>query len=95
MKRHSRVSILLLAACFSGVIMCGPVSVCAEEESSPYNVPQGVYLDMNKDFYKALGNSQKGSKFYTTDPSQVYLRMILKNQEEIMKKLDLLLDRKQ
>jgi len=93
MKRHSRVSILLLAACFLGVIVCGPMTVCAEEESSPYNIPQGVYLDMNKDFYKALSN-QGGTKVLTTDPSRVYLQMVLKNQEEIIKKLDLLLEKK-
>lgn len=92
MKRLNRVSILLIAACFLGVIMCGPAGVCADES---YNIPEGVHIDLDKDFYKALGNSQKGSKFYTTDPSRIYLQMILKNQEEIMKKLDLLLDRKQ
>ncbi|MBN2397341.1 MAG: hypothetical protein JXI32_03095 [Deltaproteobacteria bacterium] len=74
--------------------MCVPATVCAEEESSPYNVPKGVYLDMDKDFYKALSNTQGGAKIHTTDASLVYLRMILKNQEEIMKKLDLLLDKK-
>jgi hypothetical protein len=94
MKRHSRVSIFLLAACFFGAVVCVPASVCAEEESSPYNVPKGVYLDMDKDFYKALSNTQGGTKVHTTDASLVYLRMILKNQEEIMKKLDLLLDKK-
>jgi len=93
MKRLSRVSTFLLAACiFGAVLLCGPATVCADES---YNIPEGVHIDLDKDFYRALGNSQKGSKFYTTDPSRIYLQMILKNQEEIMKKLDLLLDRKQ
>ncbi|MBW2646692.1 MAG: hypothetical protein JRE23_11020 [Deltaproteobacteria bacterium] len=93
MKRHSHICILLLAACFFGAVVCGPMNVYAEESSS-YNIPEGVHIDMNEGLYKALSNSQIGTKTRTTDPSNLYLKMILKNQEEIIKKLNLLLEKK-
>ncbi len=54
MKRHSRVFILLLAVCFLGVIVCGSMNVYAEEGVSSYNLPKGVRIDLDKDFYDAL-----------------------------------------
>ncbi len=94
MKRHNRISILLLAGCFLGIIMCGSMNVYAEESSS-YNLPKGVHIDLNKDFYDALTNSnQTGAKVHTTDPSRLYFKLILKNQEEIIRMLHELLEQK-
>jgi len=93
MKRHSRVSILLFAVCFLGAVVCGPVNVRADE-SSTYNLPKGVHIDLDKEFYDALKNSnQTGANVHTTDPSRVYLQLILKNQEEIIRKLNLILEK--
>jgi spermidine/putrescine-binding protein len=94
MKRHSRVSILLFAACFFGALLCGPMNVCADE-SSTYNLSKGVHIDLNKEFYDALSDTNRtGGKVHTTDSSMVYMKLILKNQEEIIRKLDLLLEQK-
>ncbi len=93
MKRHSRMFILLLAACFFGVIMGGSVNVWADE-SSTYNLPKGVHIDLNKEFYDALTDTNRtGAKVHSTDSSIVYLKLILKNQEEIIRKLNLILEK--
>ncbi len=73
-----------------------PVS---SEERGKIDLPEGVYLELTRDFYEAL---KQGDKVYTNDPSQEYLRRIsvssrfmvetnlkiLEQQERILRKLD-------
>ena len=94
MRRNSRISVLLLAACIFGVIAGGPTGVFAGEKSSPYNVPKGVYIDLDMDSLKTMSSNQGGSRIHTTETSQAYLQMILKNQEEIIRLLHELLEPK-
>lgn len=66
------------------------------------NLPEGVYIELTKDFYQALKNDGAGgTKVYSNDPSAEYLReisistrfmvetnlQILKNQERILQLL--------
>lgn len=94
MRRNSRISLLLLAAWIFGVILCCPSSASAGEKSSPYNVPKGVYIDLDTDSLKTLSSNQGGSRIHTSETSQAYLQMILKNQEEIIRLLHELLEQK-
>ena len=95
MTRHSRISILLFSACIFGVLLFGPARTTAEETSS-YNLPKRVHIDLNKDFYDSLkNNDHTGAKVHTTDPSELYLQLILKNQEEIKHMLHLILEKRQ
>ena len=95
MKRPGCARILLLAAFFFCAIVWGPVNAYADD-SSPYNLPKGVYIDLDKEFYDALTDSHRTStKIHNSDSSIVYLKLILKNQEEIIRKLDLLLQKQQ
>jgi len=71
--------------------------------SPPYQLPEGVYLKLTKEFYEALkAEGEEGVKVYSNDPSKDYLRQIavasrymvetnlqiLKNQERIIKLLE-------
>ncbi len=95
MRRNSRLSILLLAACIFGVIAGGQITATAGEKISPYNVPKGVYIDLDTDSLKALSTNQGDTKIHTTETSEAYLRMILENQEEIIRLLHEFLEHKE
>lgn len=94
---------LLLLACVLAVFYPGGTIA---REGINYGLPQGVYIDLTKEFYEALkaeGNS--GNKSYTNDMSQEYLRQIavsakfmvetnlriLQNQKKIIELLELVL----
>ncbi len=68
-----------------------------------YGLPQGVYIDLTKEFYEALkAEGNTGTKTYANDMSQEYLRQIavsakfmvesnlriLRNQEKIIRLLE-------
>ena len=93
MKKHNCMRILFLSACFFCTLVWGAMNVYADD-SSPYNLPKGVYIDLDKEFYDALTDSHRTStKIHNSDSSIIYLKLILKNQEEIIRKLDLLLEK--
>ena len=95
MKRHDCVRILLLAACFFCALVWGPMNASADDNTT-YNLPKGVHIDLDKEFYDALTDSHRtGTKIHSSDSSIVYLKLILKNQEEIIRKLDLILQKQQ
>jgi len=49
----------------------------AEDVSQQYRLPQGVYVDLTRDFYEALrGTTEDGNKVYTNNMSDEYLRQI-------------------
>jgi preprotein translocase subunit Sec63 len=94
MKKFFCVFLLIFYVCLSSIATPGSMNAWAEEEETGYNLPQGVHIDLDDDFYKELSNSQEGVKVHTTDSSRLYLQMILKNQKEIMRMLNLLLEQK-
>lgn len=49
----------------------------AEENRPRAQAPQGIYLDMSRDFYEALREEAgRGSTVYSNDPSDEYLKQI-------------------
>ncbi len=100
-KRTGSVILLcLLALCvaYPGVAVAGQ---CVN-----YGLPQGIYIDLTREFYEALkAEGSSGNKTYTNEISQEYLRQIavsakfmvetnlriLKNQEKIINLLQSLL----
>lgn len=71
MKKLKLKHIALLAALLMGVVLCLPVAAYGQDN---YQVPEGVYIRLTKDFYEALKN--QGSKVYTNNPSDEYLKQI-------------------
>jgi hypothetical protein len=106
MQRLRRKLGVLLAGVVLGLILCMPGLVSAQDDGNKYQIPEGVYIKLTKDFYEALKNEGSGgAKVYTNDPSDEYLKQIaistkfmvetnleiLKQQESMNQLLDSLL----
>ena len=104
-KIHNSVLVLSLLA----MILLRPVQSFAQDSDSNVNLPEGVYIQLTKDFYDSLKEEgQVEEKVYTNDPSIEYLRQIsisarymvetnikiLKQQEKILQMLHSFLDKK-
>lgn len=75
MKRLKFVAVL--AGILVGISLCVPAMLSAQEGGTQYQIPEGVYIKLTKDFYEALQNTGSGSaKVYTTNPSDEYLKQI-------------------
>ena len=109
MKRLQEISPIVMAGILMSMILCCSGSIYAQDSGSKFNVPEGVYIDLTRDFYKALRDEgQGGEKLYDNDPSTEYLReisissrfmvetnlQILKQQERILQMLQSLLNDK-
>ena len=109
MKKLSRIRIIFLAGSLLGVILFGSVMVYSQDTGHKNYLPEGIYIELTKDFYEALrGEGSKGTKVYTNDPSNEYLKQIaistrfmvetnlqiLKQQETIIQLLHSLLEDK-
>jgi len=69
--------VAVLTGVLLGIILGGPVMLSAQEGGTQYQIPEGVYIKLTKDFYEALQNTGSGSaKVYTTNPSDEYLKQI-------------------
>jgi hypothetical protein len=61
---------------------------------SEYHIPEGVYIDLDREFYEALKeDGQKQAKVYTNDTRTLYLMKILQNQQRIIHLLETLLEK--
>ncbi len=68
---------ILPAGAVLGLILCMPVLLSAQDAGNKYQIPEGVYIKLTKDFYEALKNEGAGgTKVYTNDPSDEYLKQI-------------------
>jgi hypothetical protein len=103
MKRLGRMGLVFLAGCLLGLILGQTLVGYGQDTRSRYSLPEGVYIDLTKDFYQALKDEgSSGTKTYSNDPSLIYLReisvaarfmvetnlQILKGQERIIQLLD-------
>ncbi len=104
-KVRQKLGVLAAGVVFC-LILCMPVLLSAQDEGNKYQIPEGVYIKLTKDFYEALKNEGSGGvKVYTNDPSGEYLKQIaistkfmvetnleiLKQQERMNQMLDSLL----
>ena len=90
------------------ILWCAGKGFTRDRNSKLY-APEGVYIEMTKDFYEALKEeSQTETKIYSNDPSIEYLKQIsissrftvetnlqiIKQQERIIQLLQSLLEKK-
>lgn len=103
MKRLGKAGFAFLAGSLLGLVLGQVMIGHSEDRGSRYHRPEGVYLDLNRDFYEALKQEgSAGSRTYSNDPSVNYLReisvstrymvetnlQILKNQERLIQILE-------
>jgi len=104
-RLRQKLGVLLAGAVFFSVV-CMPVLLSAQDGGNTYQIPEGVYIKLTKDFYEALKKGGSGgAKVYTNNPSDEYLKQIavsakfmvetnleiLKQQERMNQLLDSLL----
>lgn len=69
--------VVVLTGILVGVILSVPDMLSAQEGGAQYQIPEGVYIKLTKDFYEALQQTGSGAaKVYTSDPSDEYLKQI-------------------
>lgn len=103
MKRLGRMGFVFIAGCLLGLIAGQALVGYGQDTRSRLPLPEGVYIDLTRDFYQALKEEgPSGTKTYSSDPSLAYLReisvssrfmvetnlQILKGQERIIQLLD-------
>lgn len=109
MKRFQAIHFITISASFLAIILWIPFSIFAEDSDPERRVPEGVYIELTRDFYESLRDKGKGGgKVYSNDPSIEYLKeisissrfmvetnlQILKQQERILQLLESLLEDK-
>lgn len=100
-----RSRIFIFMAIIGGLVLgvtLGDFKGQPQKLSTPFQIPEGVYIKLTQEFYEALkAEGNEGFKVYTNDPSREYLRQIaiasrymvetnlqiLRNQETIIKLL--------
>lgn len=102
MNPLKRMGILAVVAVLALLALC-PFQARAEHHGITYELPEGIYIELTKEFYEALkGEGGTEGKSYTNEMSQEYLRQIaisakfivqtnlqiLKNQEKIIQLLE-------
>ena len=102
MKRLGKAALVFLAGSMLGLVL-GQAWVGYGQEANPrHRLPEGVYLDLNRDFYQALKEDGGTTKSYSNDMSLNYLReisiatrfmvetnlQILKSQERLIQLLE-------
>jgi len=106
MKKLTNKYIICLTGFVLTISLARPDIVVGEDSGSRANVPQGVYIELTRDFYEAL--KKEGGKSYSNDPSTDYLKQIsissrfmvetnlqmLKQQDRIIQLLNSLLRKK-
>jgi hypothetical protein len=103
MKRLGKRGILFVAGCLLGITLGQVFTGFSQDSGSRHPLPQGVYVDLTSDFYRALREEGSGnSKTYSNDMSLTYLKeisistrfmvetnlQVLKNQERIIQMLE-------
>ena len=108
MKRSSQMQPVLVTLCLLAAGFLFQEGALAEDSRPRGGLPEGVYIEMSRDFYEALRDeSGRGATVYSNDPSDEYLKQIavstrfmvqtnleiLRQQEAIHQMLRRLLDR--
>jgi hypothetical protein len=93
MWKKQYVTGLTVGILISANILIG-TSALASGRHSEYHIPEGVYIDLDREFYEALkGDGQKQVKVYSNDTRILYLMKILQNQQRIIHLLETLLEK--
>ena len=108
MKKLWKIGAVLTGVMVMGAILWQTGPSFVEATGTGKRVPEGVYIDLTKDFYQALRDENvTGSRVYSNDPSEAYLNQIsistkfmvetnlqiIKQQEQMIRLLESLLNK--
>ena len=101
MVNYRALNIFLTGLCFFYFTIWVPPAASAQEQVSQYEIPDGVHIELTKDFYEALKNSSSsGKRVYTNDKSIEYLKEIaisskcmVETNLQILKQLEMILQK--
>ncbi len=79
-RRWWVVVVALLMSC-----SIGGASAAGPGQPQRRNIPEGVYIDLNKEFYEALQGGTTTTRTYGSDPQQDYLRRIAVSTEYMVR----------
>jgi hypothetical protein len=69
--------VIFFGAAFLAALILLPSTLYAKDDRVRDRMPEGVYIELTQEFYEALRNNQShGSKTYSNDPSNEYLKQI-------------------
>ena len=109
MKRLKAIKFIGISVTLLAVILWSPIPIFSEDSGPENRVPEGIYIELTRDFYESLRDKgEGGGRLYSNDPSIEYLReisissrfmvetnlQILKQQEKILQLLKSLLEDK-
>jgi hypothetical protein len=68
---------IFLGGAFLAALIVFPSPLYAKDDRVGDGIPKGVYIELTEEFYEALRTNQTGgSKTYSNDPSNDYLKQI-------------------
>jgi hypothetical protein len=72
-----QMRVIFFGAAFLAALILLPSTLYAKDDRVRDRMPEGVYIELTQEFYEALRNNQShGSKTYSNDPSNEYLKQI-------------------
>lgn len=76
MKKNKTTRFIFVGFILAGLILLWVMPNGAREISSRHGVPQGVFINLTKDFYRELEKPEAGERVYGTRQADEYLRQI-------------------
>lgn len=100
---------VILASLMILLLLCPHTQISSRENDEKNRLPEGVYIELTRDFYEAMKDRGTGGQtVYTNDPSIEYLReisvssrfavetnlQIIRQQERIISLLETIAEKK-
>ena len=79
MKNMMPSRLIVLSLVLAGLVLVWAVPNDAQQSSSGgsrHGIPEGVFINLNKDFYRELEKPESGERVYSTNRADEYLRQI-------------------
>ena len=79
MKIMKPSPLIFMGLVLAGLVLIGMPPVSAQESNTGntrHGIPEGVFVNITKDFYRELENPEEGERVYGTNRSNEYLRQI-------------------
>ena len=76
MKKMKPSRLIFFGLVLAGLVLIWVLPSAAQESNTKHGIPEGVFVNITKDFYRELEKPEKGERVYGTNRSDEYLRQI-------------------